>query len=176
MQPKNPLTIYKDTQKLETLEEKSDDLCIRIGIFYSKLKTNQKMRFDKVINALSRKYKLYPNKNPLEILLVRQIALNTLRIEEAELELMQGNDVKYSSDIEKWLFLAQKERREALNTLSLLLKVEGKKDKLFKAKDIRDLLREEEGLPPAESQIKSDGHDRRSYDTITRTENEGNQE
>jgi hypothetical protein len=169
MQRKSPLDpVHKDKQIVK-VEEEAERTNIRIGAYYSKLKTNQKKRFENIVRAISRRLKLFARKNPVEYILIRQIALNTIRIEEAELSLMDGINEKYASDVEKWLLLAQKERRDAMTTLFTIMKREDKKSGIEKFNELRDILREEKDLPPSKVQLTPDGHDRRHYDDITRT-------
>lgn len=172
MQRKQPHLIQKDSKKLERAEDSSDKDNIRIGAYYSKLKTNQKKRFDKIVLSISNKLKINSIKNPLEIILVRQIALNTVRIEEAELAMFNSNDEKYLVAIEKWLFSAQRERREAMSTLMTLTKKEKGKSTTDSFGKLRDILRDEKGLEKSTSEVElpPDGHDRRHYDNVTRVE------
>ncbi len=171
MQLKSPLAKQDVIEKLEKVENESEELSIRIGVYYSKLKTNQKKRFNSIVKAICKKFVIYIRKHPLEMILVRQIALNTIRIEEVELALMEGAIEKYSDAKEKWLFSAQKERRDAMTTLQSLLKVGDNRKSVGNFDKMRDLLRDEEDLPPAKPMEKTpDGHDRRAYDKITRIE------
>jgi hypothetical protein len=154
---------------LENFDNK-DALGARIGLFYHKLPKAQKKRFDKVSYTIVKKMKLDFARNPLEVLLVRQIAMNTIKIEQAELDLIEGKAEHYTSDVEKWLFLAQKERRETMLNLVMIAKTADKKSGTSKFGDLRDELREEQGLEKSElKELSPDGHDRRSYDDITRT-------
>jgi len=172
VQPLQAEVTTKEKQKLAQLEvlEDKDYVGARIGIFYHKLPKRQKRRFDRVCTTICRKMKIEFAKNPLEMLLIRQVAMNTIRIEQAELDLLEGKYAKYTSDIEKWLFLAQKERRDAMAGLILLYKSGDKKSGTSKFGDLRDELRDEQGLEKSkEVELSPDGHDRRSYDDITRT-------
>ena len=156
---------------IEALDRKAESQNLRIGAYYSKLKTNQKKRFEAITRAISHRFKIFARKNPLEILLVRQIALNTIRIEEAELALIEGGQEKYLAAIEKWLFLAQKERREAISTFFSIMKRDNTKKSGDGFGDLRDLLRDEEGLEPSEEALESPtSTDRRHYDDIKRTD------
>lgn len=142
----------------------------RVGQYYSLLSGSQKKRFGHITKAIQRNLKMYPRRNPVETILIRQIAFNTLRIEEAEIDVLKDASKKYSSDVEKWIFLARKERREAITTLFTIIKLSGKKDKKGRFDDLRNVLRAEEDLPPVTVKKNPDGHDRRYHDEITRTD------
>ena len=151
-------------------KSKIDKMAIRVGQYYSKLKSNQRDRFDRIIRSLCHKYGLIQNKCPLEMILMRQIALNSIRIEEAESWLIDNPDKMWITDVEKWLLLIQKERREAVNLLASLVKMVEKEGKLNTFGNLRDGLREEEGLPKSKKmELSPNGHQRRHYDGITRT-------
>ena len=149
----------------------SEKIDYGIELYYKKLNEEKKGRFDRIVTSIVKNFDLKKSKNPLETLLARQIALNTIRIEEAELDIIDQKFAKYGDKIEKWLFSAQKERRDAMTTLSNLLKavgIKGKKDSYF---NLRDDLREDEGLGKSENnQVNPDGHDRRYHDGVSRTE------
>ena len=105
----------------------------------------------------------------MEMLLVRQIAIDTIRIDKAHAELVEMPNIDYAADAEKWLFLAKKERREAINLLATLTRVTEKRDGVDRFGDLRDTLRKEEKLPKSDNTTrKPDGHDRRYYDPIDR--------
>jgi len=165
MQLKSPLGKVVTEKKVEALERAD----IRIGAYYSKLKTNQKKRFDHIVRAITYKFKIYPRKSPLETILVRQIALNTVRIEEAELAWIDEDKDRYDSPINKWLFDAQKERRQTIESLSTIMKREGKKGGMEGFGKLRNILRDEQDLPKSETEVTPTGHDRRHYDDVTRT-------
>jgi hypothetical protein len=172
VQPLEAELTTKEKQKLSQLEvlEDKDYVGARIGIFYHKLPKKQKRRFDRVCTTICRKMKIEFAKSPLEMLLIRQIAMLTIRIEQAELDILEGRAERYSKDIESWLFLAQKERREAMSLLMLFHRTGDKKSGTSKFSDLRDELRDEQGLGKSqETEPIIDGHDRRSYDDITRT-------
>lgn len=170
MQRLSALGKLKDTEKVETVDRNAERLNLRIGAYYSKLKTNQKKRFDAIARAISRNLNIFISKHPLETLLVRQIALNTVRIEEAELDIMNTVDTKYVASIEKWLFSAQKERRDTMLTLNTLQKMEPKREKVDNFLNLRNEMREGEGLEKTTEPTRApDGHDRRYYDPIIRT-------
>ena len=156
---------------IDKIDRKLESQNMRIGAYYSKLKTNQKKRFQTISGAITRRFEIFARKNPLEMLLVRQIALNTIRIEEAELAILDGAKEKFLDAIEKWLFLAQKERREAISTLFNIMKRDTNKAKDDKFGDLRSLLRDEQGLEEStEESTKPSSTDRRHYDKITRTD------
>lgn len=170
MQRLSALGKDQDLKKVESIDRNAEKLDIRIGAYYSSLKTNQKKRFNSIIGAISRKFGLLISKHPLEMLLVRQIALHTVRIEEAELNVATEKEPKYVAVIEKWLFSAYKERREVMVTLNTLQKIEPKRGQIDGFLNLRNSLRKDEGLEKTEEVISSpDGHDRRYYDDITRT-------
>lgn len=161
----------KDTPaKLARFESEADATDARIGSYWSKLTYRQKERFTRISKSIQRQLKVYPQRNPLETILVRQIALNTIRIELAESDLLEDKEDKYSSNMEKWLLLAQKERRDAITTLSSLIKAEGRKDKLTDFGGLRNILRKDEDLPPTKTEMQVDPKQRRYHkDGITRT-------
>lgn len=161
----------QEVQRIETLERKAESQNIRIGAYYSKLKTNQKKRFESIASAISKKFKIFSRKNPLEILLVRQIALNTIRIEEAELAILDGGEEKFLAAVEKWLFLAQKERREAIATFFAITKREKNLGKNIDLGFLREELREEQDLPSSKELMDNPkSSDRRDYEDATRTD------
>lgn len=147
--------------KIDTLEKNAESMVTRIGSYYSELQHYQKLRFDKIVRDIAHKFRVYVKANPLEYILIRQIALNTIRIDEAERALILGKEPQYTSAVEKWLFSAQKERREAIQTLFTLFKTDETKKKLSNFDALRDTLRTEVDLPPSENKINPDGHDRR---------------
>ena len=158
-------------RKIEETERKAEAQNIRIGAYYSKLKTNQKKRFESIASAISRKFKIFSRKNPLEMLLVRQIALNTIRIEEAELAILNGGEEKFLAAVEKWLFLAQKERREAIATFFSITKRDKTESKDINLGFLRGELRKEENLPPSKELMDNPkSSDRRDYKDATRVD------
>jgi len=170
MQPKSAIKNTREEKAIELIDRNSDKLNIRIGAYYTKLKTNQKSRFNSIVKSITTKLEVTNRHNPMEMLLVRQIALNTIRIEEAELDVMEGHEEKYLAAIEKWLFNAQKERRDAMTTLSTILKVNSKKGGVGSFTGMRSALRSSENLPESElTETPPDSHDRRYHDEITRT-------
>ena len=184
MQPKSPTETTRDQKIIEPFVEDSDKLNIRIGAYYTKLKTNQKNRFGSIERSIKSKLELTNRNNPMEMILVRQIALNTIRIEEAELDFMDAKkefkcegcgkittrEDKYKATVDKWIFSAQKERRDAMTTLTTILKIETKKGGVNNFLDMRNALREGENLDKTEeAEVPEDGHERRYHDPITRT-------
>lgn len=169
MSPKKvyPIATKEEREDLRRLDGLSKD-SIRIGIFYSKLTQHQKSRFQRIVKSLARKLALELNRNPLEMILVRQIALNSIRIEDAELSIIEGENPKYMSNVEKWLFLAQKERRDAISLLATVARVTEKSDRVSSFKVLRDVLREEEGLPPTEEGDFSTGGYKRRFGSKTK--------
>lgn len=164
MKRNNPIVTYNEKRKILSLEKKVDKIDVRIGRYYSNLEEYQKKRFDRLVGSLARRYDIALNQSPMEMILIRQIALNTIRIEEAELYLVKNPDQQWSTDVEKWLFLSQKERREAINLLSTLVQAGSKQDKAASFDSIRNILRTEEGLKESKTEIKETGYQKRYYD------------
>jgi len=161
----------KQLQQLERARENAHVTEARIGAYFRKLTKDQKARFNRIVSSICKKEGVTYAKYPIELILIRQIALNTVRIEQGELEILDGRAEAYTSDAEKWLLALQKERREAMKDLILLLKTGDKKGHINKFSDIRDSLREEDGLEKSpEPDNAPTGHERRSYDDdIVRT-------
>jgi len=169
MKKKSPFATDKEIEILKKLNPHQIDT--RIGHYYRKLEKFQKRRFTRITASIAKRLGLKLNQCPVEIILIRQIALNTIRIEEAELYLLNHAEEKWENEkLEKWLVTAQKERREAIKDLSSLSKMTGKKGEVDKFKDLRDALRSTEKLPESKKvRYNPDGHDRRHYDRIERT-------
>ena len=165
MQPLEGEANTKQLAQLESARKNAEVTEARIGMYYRKLTRDQRGRFDRIVNGISKKEGICVTKNPLELILARQIALNTVRIEQGELDILNGVAERYSHDAEKWLLLLQKERREAMKDLVLLLRTGSKKGQINKFSDIRDSLREEDGLEKSViPETPPTGHERRFYD------------
>ena len=144
---------------------------VRIGHFYRKLGDYQKRRFNRIVNSLAYKLNLALNQCPIEMILMRQIALMTVKIDEAELQIINNPEEKYASDAEAWILRAQKERRGALELLSRMGKSKEKRKSVTSYDDLRNILRDKEDLPATVTEIKKDGHQRRAHnDGVSRTE------
>jgi len=167
MKKLSPLFTQKEAARLAGAKGGKQDL--RIGQYYTTLPKNNKDRFNRIAGSLARRYDLALNKYPAEMLLIRQIAMDTLKIEELELHLLNNPQDKWVSMAEKWLLLAKKERRETISTLSTLVKVTEKTDKVVKFDDLRNVLRVSEDLPESTTKMSEDGHKRRYFDKVTRT-------
>ena len=170
MQLKDPSGNIQQLNEVRNKKYK-DRLILRIGQYHSKFNTHQRERFDKILDALSRKYALKKESSPLEMILARQIALNVIKIDDAETHLLENPGDRWISDIEKWLILMKKETRESIISLSTLVKVNTKKSKLRNFDDLRNELRDAENLPKTVTEVNPDGHDRRYHDDgVTRVE------
>lgn len=167
---KSPKTEESQNKVLDLIEKDPDTMAIRIGSYFNELTKSQRARFKTIVSALSKRFSATARANPLETLLIRQIALNTVRIESAEQDIAKGKVDAYSSDVSKWLFAAQKERREAMDTLLIIIKRDERKKAVTDFGDMRQILRKEENLPDSPIPINPDGYDRRTYDDITRTQ------
>lgn len=164
----DPATI-NDNDKLVS-KDKIDKLQIRVGEFFRQLTMSQKQRYYRIIKGIARKYELSMNSNPVEMILIRQIALSTVRLENAESKVINVEDKEYSGDIEKWIFKIQEERRNAIITLHTIMGIKGKRREVQNMKDLRTDLREAEGLPNTEYSDPTDKrYERRHYDDVTRS-------
>jgi len=159
----SPALTTKEQEKINSLRLITS-VDVRVGRYYSHLETHQRKRFKNIVSSITTKYGIKQRDHPVETLLIRQIALNTIRIEETELELRNIPDEKWHSDKEKWLFLAQKERREAIALLNTILQVNRRKHKIGAFEMLRGDLRAEEGLETSKTDYVLDGHDRRFYE------------
>jgi len=169
MQPLSPEGNKKEKQDLRKLK-KLDKENIRIGLFYSKLNTHQKQRFTRIVRSISSHLGLHQQKYPNEMILIRQIAMDTIHIEEADRMLIEDIDKKERENIRKWAIALRKERNSAQSLLYTLTKVSEKSNKVDNFASLRDTLRELENLPQSKNRdYQPDGHDRRYYDKITRT-------
>jgi hypothetical protein len=170
MKLQSPEGSQKDRAKYQKLDEQEQQN-IRLGMCYQKLEDYQRARFDRIVGSLARDIGINRYQSPREMILIRQIALNTIRIERAELDIMEGKVEAYVSKVETWLIKMQRERCNALKTLSTITKVAKKKARVSSFTVLRDTLRKEERLPKTEQRdLAKDGHDRRYYDDVTRTE------
>jgi len=162
----DPTATLREKGLIEKKDFKAID--IRVGHYFRKLDKEQKYRFNRIVHSIARKYMLALNRYPTEMLLIRDIALLTVRIEMMEREVLgKALCMQEEELILKW----QKERREAINLLTKIVKVAEKKDGVKGFGDLRNILREKEGLDKSnKSQINPDGHDRRYYDDLTRSE------
>ena len=170
--PSGPMIVdgVNTHRNIEAAERKAEADNNRIGAYFSKLNTHQKKRFQSVVKSITHKFSVTARQNPLEIILIRQIALNTIRIEQAELDILNGGEDKYLSAIEKWLFSAQKERREAISTFFNIQKRDDIQEKSGGFGDLRNILRDDEDLPPSEEiSEKPTSTQRRHYDKVHRT-------
>lgn len=168
MQPNSPIETSRERAKLEQL----DSVCrnsLVIGEYYDKFSQVQKARFNRIVNSIARKMGVALNRSPMPVILIRQIAFNTIRIEQSEAQLIEEKIGFTLNDIEKWRFQAQKDLRESMETLMTLLKTTDKKQSLGSFGGMRNILRGKEGLEASEDYINPDGHDRRHYDDLTRT-------
>ena len=149
-----------------------DKYNLRIGAFYSKFNTHQRKRFNKIVDSICRKLGIHQYRSPVEMTLVRLIAVNQIRVEKAMNEAMGEENPEYGSDREKWLLLNQKEIREGINLLNNITKVAGKKEGISNFDMLRDNFRKEEGLKPSKQKgLLPDGKDRRYHiDGVTRSE------
>lgn len=152
---------WKEERTISGLEARAEQLNIRIGAYFSELDPKQKQRFTRIVNHISKRFKLKAYDNPLEYILIRQIALNSIRIEKTEKKLLEDENYAHDDKLEKWLLGIQAERRNAMETLWTLIKTNRKKGDVEKFGDMRDYLREAEGLPKSEIVVSPDGHDRR---------------
>lgn len=168
MKKLSPLYSTKEYQKI--IDSNPEKVDIRIGFFFSKLPTYQKQRFNRIVTSIARKLNVALNQCQIEIILIRQIALDTIKIDEAELFLINNPESKWVSQTEEFLFKAKKERREAIKDLCTVMQIQGKKSGLDNFGELRDSLREAENLDKGKELIMpKDGHDRRHYDPILRT-------
>ncbi len=159
------------TREKENLSKNFQAIDLRIGAYFSSLTKHQKTRFKRIEGSLARKLGLKLNQSPIEMILVRQIALNTVRIEEAELDIINNKEEEYGKKIEDWLFRAQRERREAISTLTTITKVSKTKTGENKFGIFREVFRDNEKLKKSKkTEIQPDGHDRRYRDNVVRTE------
>jgi len=149
-----------DLRKLGGIAKKD----IQVGRFYSKLDRNTQGRFKRIVGSLVRKLNLNIRSSPAEMLLIRQIAYNSIRIENAEKAILSGEQEIYSSDAEKWLFLAQKERRDAISLLDTMTKVAKRRKGIGASDLLRGVLRESEELDITKHEGTSpDAKDRRTH-------------
>ena len=170
MKKNNPLMTTHEADRLKNLKPEKTDL--RIGKFYSHLYDWQKKKFDRIVSTVARKYDLELNRNPVEMILIRQIAMCFVRIDEGELFLRHNADHKWVTDLDnKWLPTMRKELREALRDLSTMVKVQEKQGKVLTFDTLRNKLRDDEDLPADRTIMAQDGHKRRYYDKVTRTKN-----
>lgn len=154
----------------DNLDKDYNAVDLRVGHYFRKLSKPQKQRFNRIVNSIAYKYGLALNRHPTEMIIIRDVALFTVRIEAAQRRILGGELPEYIDEMEEWIFKAQKERRESINLLSKLVKVTEKKDGVKTFGDLRDILREKEGLEKSKkSEINPDGHDRRHYDDLTRS-------
>lgn len=156
--------IYSSEEQHRIGHQDFNHVDLRIGHFYRKLAEYQQKRFNRVVASIGNKLNVNLNQNPVKMILIRQIALNTVRIEEAELYLINHPVDKWVAEVENWLIKAQRERREAISLLSIMTKVTDRKKKVAGFAELRDVLREEENLPKTENRsITPNGHTRRFF-------------
>ena len=123
MKKLEPDATVKENRDLKYLTaSKSTKIDIRVGSYYSKLKPKQRLRFDRLVDSLCRNLGLNKQRNPLELILVRFVAINSLRIEYALEEIIDNSQMGFQSKHEKWILQAQRETDNMLKTLSLLSK------------------------------------------------------
>lgn len=174
MKKDNPLYTNDEKKALDSRATSLDDL--RIGRFYHNMADWQKKKFNRIANSLAYAHNLAKNRNPLEMMLIRHIALHQVRIDEAESLLQRKPDEKFSRAIDGWLVTMYREIRGAIKDLKLMNQTGKRVKKMDTFSDLRDDLRKEEGLEKSKekSQVK-DGYDRRYYDPVTRTKEQGDE-
>jgi hypothetical protein len=154
-------------------DKKIDKLQIRVGEFFRKLTESQKHRYYRIMKGIARKYELSLNQHPVEMILIRQIALSTVRIEAAEAKVVGDEKEEFIGKVEAWIFKMQEERRNAINTLHAIIGIKGKKREVQNMKELRGDLRDSEGLPETEYkdtvEPNAERYARRDYDNITRS-------
>src|SRR3990167_66636 len=126
MQPIDPTINTREALSLSKKERKASLVMCRFGEFFLKLNIKQQKRFHRIVGSLARHYGISQNQAPMEMILIRQIAMNTIKIEDGEAHIMDNPDKKWVSGVEDFLIKLQKERREAIESLATLAKV-GKK-------------------------------------------------
>jgi len=166
------VTTYAEERKIVS-PAKLEQIDIRVGKDYRLLSYDKRRRFDRIVESLARKLNLALNQCPLEMIMMRQIAMLIIRISQAEVDIIEGVVEKYNSNAEKWILLARKELRDSINCLSSITQVTERKEKASTFGGLRDVLREKEGLPKSErTEMVKDGHQRRHFgggDGVTRT-------
>lgn len=150
-----------DLRKLSGIKRRAIDA----GAYYKSLNETQRATYDRVCNGWCRELNILPKFSPSKMMLVRLAAINHVRLGE----LIEGNLEEGRCPPEGQL---QKDIREALRLLMSITSTTKKKKSSDKFLDMRDKLREGEGLKPSKkTKYLPDGHDRRYHkDDVTRTE------
>lgn len=166
----NPITVdeKQDFRKLKGVEK----VALRVGLFYSKFNTHQRHRYQNIVNVITKAFGLSRAENPLETIIIRQIALNLILSDKNALKLLEMEEPEHVDDIKGVLWRTQKEIRSAVSLLHSISQIKRKKSSVDIFGELRDDLRKKEGLKESEQkEYHPDGHDRRFHkDGVTRTE------
>jgi len=157
----------QDFRKLKGTEKRA----LRVGLFYSKFNSHQRHRFDNTISIIEKVFGFTRRTNPLETILIRQIALNVVLADKNALWLLEIDEPEYQDKVKKILWQSQKEIRETVSLLHSISHVKRKKKAVDIFSELREGLRKEEGLEKStEKDYHKDGHGRRYHkDGVTRT-------
>ena len=142
------------------------------GEYYTHLSDMQRARFTRIVGQISRALGLRLDRHPNETILIKSIAIDEILADIAMTGIIT-NPTK--SDIwAKNLFSVKKDLRESMHLLWTIAKTTDKKKSLSSFSGLRDLLRQDKGLPKSDNDtITPDGHDRRwstsGTDGVTRT-------
>jgi hypothetical protein len=153
-----------DNVKISCLEHNKEKRLTSLRCYYNLFSPPQKHRFTRLVRLWGKKLgiitNLGRNGDTIEILLLKQIALNTIRIEEVETGIRTNQIPKYGNE-DNYALDCQKERREAIKLLITILHTKKKKKSATSLDDVRNILRKDKGLDSTETELDPDMHDRK---------------
>jgi len=167
MQKLIPVATQKEIRKITNL--KLDKVQVKVGSYLKNLPAQAKARFNRIVSTIARARGIALNTHPDAMLIIHQIAMDTIEIEDVSDSLRAEADKDYGSDARKWLLLAKRERREALKDLGLILGKTEKEEAVDVFSGLRNNLREKQKLPAVQTDTNPTGHQRRNYDSVVRT-------
>ena len=167
MQKLLPNATQREVKKIKNL--KLDKMQARVGSYLHNLPLQSKTRFNRIVSTIARARGIALNTHPDAMLIIHQIAMDTIEIEDLSCALLGEENGSYGSDERKWLLLAKRERREALKDLGLILGKTEKEEAVDVFSGLRNNLREKQKLPAVQTDTNPTGHQRRNYDSVVRT-------
>lgn len=167
MESLEPDVATRDNREIKKFVKKSGRIKKWIGGFYKLLDNEQQIRFRKLLHAWCEKFSIplspdqynKDSQETLELLLLKQIALNTIRIEMAEY-LILGDKTSQYTKVEDYYLAYQKERREAIRLFYSIIHSAKKKKSVISLDEVRNRLREDKGLDNVETTVQPDKFDR----------------
>lgn len=163
MERVNPEAGKYTLSQLKALEGRRDRIQKYVRDYYNLFDFHQKMRFRRLVREWGKKLGFYRHKgrhfDDIEIILLKQIALNTIRIEETEFLVRSGQVPRFGTE-DTYSLACQKERRETIKLLHTLIHTKRKKKSVTSFDDVRNVLRKDKGLEETETQLEPDKYDR----------------